>query len=101
MRTLLTLLLLIPFLVFAQGETEDLINFKNGSSIRGTIILNLEGQPVQILTNSGVKVFEQNEIQSIQKDVPKLKVIPVQQVEQVQPESGTQSGPKVTKSMAK
>ena len=73
MKYFISLFFVIFFLtsatIFSQEALEDVIHFKNGSIIRGTIIEQIPNESIKIKTKDGkIYVFKMNEVQKIVKE---------------------------------
>ncbi len=70
-KLFLFLMLVVPFVVFAQQNTyKDIVELKNGSVIKGIIIEQIPNQQIKIQTADGsLFVFQIDEIAKLRKEV--------------------------------
>ena len=66
--TLFALALFLSFSLFGQGRKRDVVYLKNGSILRGTIVLQDPGKLIQLRTTDySLWVFQQDQIDSIRR----------------------------------
>ena len=72
---LLLLLIIIPAMIFSQEKTQDIVHLKDGRTVKGIIIKNVEGEFIRLKVPTHTMTIYYEDIESINKEEYEVEVV--------------------------